>query len=267
MPLTSKVVLAELEAMAPLRLAESWDNVGLLVDPHEGEAPCERLLLTVDLTWPVFEEAVRQRSDLIVAYHPVIFRGVQRLRAQAPAERVIVAALRQGVIVYSPHTALDAVSGGMTDWLAVALGEGATRPIVPTAEDPAAGQGRLVELAEPLALDAAVSSIKAHLGLAHLRLASASRHAEGAPIRTLAVCPGAGGSVFEKVGDVDLLLTGELRHHDVLARAARGTSVVLCDHTNTERGFLPIFAERVRQRLPGLEVLVSSADRDPLVVS
>lgn len=266
MPLTSKAVLAELEAMAPLRLAESWDNVGLLVDPHGGDVPCERLLLTVDLTWPVFEEALRHRIDLVVAYHPVIFRGVQRLRAQVPSERVLVAALRQGVIVYSPHTALDAVSGGMTDWLASALGEGTTRPIVPTAEDPTAGQGRLVELAEPLGLDAAVSAIKSHLGLAHLRLATGTRHGAGEPIRTLAVCPGAGGSVFEKVSDVDLLLTGEMRHHDVLARAARGTSVVLCDHTNTERGFLPVLAERLRARLPEVEVLLSQEDRDPLAV-
>lgn len=266
MPLGAKAVLTELEATAPLRLAESWDNVGLLVDPHEEDVPCERLLLTVDLTWPVFEEALSRGADWVVAYHPLIFRGVQRLRAKAPSERVLVAALRRGIVVYSPHTALDAVRDGMTDWLASALGPGARTPILPAEGDPAAGQGRRVELATPLELGEATARIKAHLGLGHVRLAAASRHLAGEQIRTLAVCPGAGGSVFEKVSDVDLLLTGEMRHHDVLARAARGTSVVLCDHTNTERGFLPVYAERLRARLPGVEVLVSEEDRDPLAV-
>src|SRR5690606_5087407 len=97
--------------------------------------------------------------------------------------------------------------------------------------------------------DAALTALKGHLRLPQVRLAAATRHLEGEPIRTLAACPGAGGKLFESVRDVDLLLTGEMRHHDVLAHNARGTSVVLCDHTNTERGFLPVLAERLRRRL------------------
>jgi putative NIF3 family GTP cyclohydrolase 1 type 2 len=105
--------------------------------------------------------------------------------------------------------------------------------------------------------------IKAHLGLEHVRL---SRAETTDPISTFGVCPGAGGSVFEKLAAVDLLLTGEMRHHDVLARRARGTHVVLTDHTNTERAYLPHFAQDLAKACPGLSVYVSRADTDPLRV-
>lgn len=283
MPQTLEDLLAELEAVAPLHLAEAWDNVGLLLDPRGQDALCARLLLTIDYTWPVLEEAVEHGVDVVVAYHPVIFGGVRRLRHGVAGERLLLETLRRNIVVYSPHTALDAARDGMTDWLAQAIGPGSTRPIVPApprgtdvahlqpsgereGSPPAAreGQGRLVSLDTAVALDSALEALKSHLRLSQVRLAAASRHVEGEPIRTLAVCPGAGGKLFEGVRDVDLLLTGEMRHHDVLAHNARGTSVVLCDHTNTERGFLPVLAERLRQRLADVEVLVSQRDADPL---
>ena len=65
---------------------------------------------------------------------------------------------------------------------------------------------------------------------------------------------------------MDLLVTGELRHHDVLAWVARGTSVILTDHTNTERGFLGILGKRIEKALPGVRTLLSRRDRDPLVI-
>jgi dinuclear metal center YbgI/SA1388 family protein len=268
---TLRDVLAELERLAPLHLAESWDNVGLLLEPRSLDTACARVLLTIDLTRAVLEEARTFGADLVVAYHPVLFGGVKRLRRSVPAEELLLSALSAEITVYSPHTALDAVAGGMTDWLAAALGPGVRHVIVPASsagdlEVATSGQGRRVTLAQPLSLERAVANIKTHLGLSQLRLAAAARHQSGEEVRTLAVCPGAGGSVFERVGDVDLLLTGEMRHHDVLARVARGTSVVLCDHSNSERGYLPVWAADVAARLAGVEVRVAQTDRDPLEI-
>lgn len=258
-------VLAALERIAPLALAESWDNVGLLVDPAEHPS-FTRALVAIDLTERVLDEALAAQADLIVAYHPPLFSGLKRLRVGAPSERVVVRALVAGLTIYSPHTALDAARGGMTDWLVGALGEGVVAPIVPSSSGGGAsgeGAGRASVLAVPLSLDDAVQRIKAHLGLDFVRLAAPP---ELSSVRSIAVCPGAGGSVFEKVAHADLLLTGEMRHHDVLARVQRGSAVVLTDHTNTERGYLPVLARRLRDEAPGLEVLVSAADRDPLAI-
>lgn len=255
-------VLSVLGELAPLELAEDWDSVGLIVDarsPVVGEL--SRVFLTVDLTLETLEEACTGQAELIVAYHPPIFGGLKRLRRGVSAERLIVLAIERGLAIYSPHTALDAAEGGMAEWLAAACGAGPMRPIAVSTVRPDLGAGRIVTLEQPLALNEAVARIKRYLGLAQVRLATPD---PALLVRTLAVCPGAGGALFQALPHVDLLLTGEMRHHDVLARRALGTAVVLTDHTNCERGYLPVLAARLRAALPGLDVLVSSRDADPL---
>lgn len=255
-----QTLLSALESIAPTHLAESWDNVGLLVDPGE-KLEFERVCITVDLTTPVLEEALQAGADFIVAYHPPIFTGLKRLRLGQPKEEVVVRALRRGLTIYSPHTALDAVAGGMTEWLGRALGPGRMSPIAVHERDPRSGAGRLVRLDRPVSLERALQMTKAHLGLSQLRV---SRAEPERPITTVAVCPGAGGAVFERAPKVDLLLTGEMRHHDVLEWRARGTHVILTDHTNTERGYLPHLARDLVRACPGLDVQVSRQDADPL---
>jgi hypothetical protein len=133
--------------------------------------------------------------------------------------------------------------------------------------DPSAGSGREIELAQAIGIDELILRVKQHLGLERVRLAKSDEHARGAPISRIAACAGAGGSAFEGVHGADVFLTGEMRHHEVLARVAQGKSVILCGHTNTERGYLPRFRERLiaatRERI---EVRIASSDREPLCI-
>jgi putative NIF3 family GTP cyclohydrolase 1 type 2 len=127
--------------------------------------------------------------------------------------------------------------------------------------------GRRVDLEQPSSLEALLPVVKRQLGIWQVRVAAAERHLRGEPIRSAAVCAGAGGSVFEHCHDVDLLLTGEMRHHDILARVASGTSVILTDHTNCERGYLPNLAARLRSVFgEDVAVHVASSDKDPLSI-
>jgi dinuclear metal center YbgI/SA1388 family protein len=126
---TLSEVLALLERLAPLNLAEEWDNVGLLLEPSAAALrPIERVLLCIDLSERVLDEALVASADFLIAYHPPLFRAVKRLRASVAEERVLLRALEAGVAVYSPHTALDAAAGGVNDWLASAFGAGRSRP-------------------------------------------------------------------------------------------------------------------------------------------
>lgn len=263
-------VLASLEHLAPLRFAEPWDNVGLLLEPVPlASAPrLERVLLTIDLTEAVLDEANALGAGLIIAYHPPIFTGLKRLRMSEPGERVVVSCLARQISVFSPHTALDAAPGGVNDWLLDAFGPGSRRPCLPHPLDGSYGQGRELVLDEPIALNEAITRVKRHLGLRHVRVSSTSAHEGGAAlIRKLAVCAGAGGSVFEKLSGYDLYVTGEMRHHDVRERAAAGSSVLLCEHTHTERGYLRVLAERLSLALDGrARFEVSTCDHDPLSV-
>ena len=108
-------ILAALENIAPLRAAEAWDNVGLLCgDPKQHVT---RVMLTIDYTAAVAAEARDAACELIIAYHPPIFDGLKRISAGS----VIDDAIRRGVAIYSPHTALDIAEGGTNDMLADAL--------------------------------------------------------------------------------------------------------------------------------------------------
>jgi dinuclear metal center YbgI/SA1388 family protein len=109
-------VVSALEGIAPTRLAEAWDNVGLIAgDPAQAVS---KVLLTIDYTPDVAREAAAEKCDLVVAYHPPLFEAVKRVVAGS----LIFDAIRRGVALYSPHTALDVADGGTNDMLADVLG-------------------------------------------------------------------------------------------------------------------------------------------------
>lgn len=118
-------LLSILEDLAPTRYAEPWDNVGLLVgDPIQDIA---RLMLTIDYTPEVAAEAMHCACDVIIAYHPPIFEPLKRITSGS----LIYDAIRRGVAIYSPHTALDIADGGTNDMLADALGLEQRQPLRP----------------------------------------------------------------------------------------------------------------------------------------
>ncbi len=115
-----------METIAPLRFAEDWDKVGLQVGDL-GEQLRGPVLLTIDLSEQVLDEALAMQCGAIIAYHPPIFEPLSRLTSSTPRQRVVLRAARAGLAIYSPHTALDAIPGGITDWLCEGL-SGSTAP-------------------------------------------------------------------------------------------------------------------------------------------
>jgi len=109
--------------LAPKAFAESWDKVGLLVG--RTESPLRGpVLLTIDLTERVLDEAQSQNVSAIIAYHPPIWEPLARLTDESARQRIILRCVELGIAVYSPHTALDAAPGGVTDWLCEGLSGG-----------------------------------------------------------------------------------------------------------------------------------------------
>ncbi len=257
----NKMTLGEftecMQTIAPLRYAGEWDNVGLLIEPL-GTHAIERVLLTIDLTEDVVSEAVKMGAQAIVSYHPIMFSPIQSLSRSSHLDRTVMELVKNDIAVYSPHTALDAVPGGVNDWLATAVGIGRIEILQLTGD---VGPGRLVGLEEPVGLKVLEGRIKEFLGLSSLRTASASHGVKR--IERIALCAGAGGDVLRAV-HADLYLTGEMRHHDVLAATQNGVHVILCEHTNSERGYLPILAKRITEIIRGdVQIVTAKTDRDP----
>jgi dinuclear metal center YbgI/SA1388 family protein len=111
-------IIDAMEAIAPARFAESWDNVGLLAgDPRQDVSAG---ILTIDYTAEVADEAKKAGCDWVIAYHPPIFSPIKRLNAG----HLVFDAIRRGVAIYSPHTAWDVAPGGTNDFLADVVGVG-----------------------------------------------------------------------------------------------------------------------------------------------
>ncbi|KAL0984510.1 hypothetical protein UPYG_G00142420 [Umbra pygmaea] len=343
-----KEVLEVLDQLGPLSLAESWDNVGLLVEPIKCR-PIRTILLTNDLTDSVMSEAEAMNCDMIISYHPPLFRPMKRLVLKDWKQQLAIRAITAGIAVFSPHTAWDSVKGGLNDWLVGGVGSGKVSVLSQSVSSapkshrldftarsqeelntimaelkeinssvslqhnavrsesgvylvslicpdsalppsvqvllqhaassqslsilqaekpplPGHGQGRLSVLDEPITLAMAIKQMKSHLGLNHLRLALGARRTLESIVSTVAVCAGSGGSVLNGV-KADLYITGEMSHHEVLDAVAAGCSVILSEHSNSERGFLSVIRERLKVHLSdSVTVVLSQVDRDPLEV-
>ncbi len=188
--------------------------------------------------------------------HPTIGRAGRREQAAelrwetvCPAERLpdVLAAIRAAHRYETP--AIDAYR--LTD------------------APPAVGLGRVGRLARPVGREAMFGRIRAACGVRRFQVAAPPRPGKRRKVRTLAVGCGSCGSLFRRAvaAGADWYVTGELRHHDALAAAAAGMTVVCVGHSNSERLTLAPLAERLGAALPGLEVTVSAADEDPFITA
>jgi len=136
-----KDIAAEIEKIAPLKLAQDWDNVGLLIG--DGKRNVKNILLTIDVTGEVVAEAKRLKTDLIISYHPIIWDGLKQVTGEGPSG-VVYDLIRSGISVYSIHTALDSAIGGVNDGLAEIVGIVDGEPIGDYVENPAGDNYKLV---------------------------------------------------------------------------------------------------------------------------
>jgi dinuclear metal center YbgI/SA1388 family protein len=124
---------------APLTLAESWDNVGLLLG--NPEAPVSKVMTCLTITPESAAEAVAAQAQLIVSHHPILFKAIQRLTTATTEGRMLLSLLAANIAVYSPHTAFDNCRGGINDLLCQKLG---LEKVLPLKEAPGPRQFKVV---------------------------------------------------------------------------------------------------------------------------
>jgi dinuclear metal center YbgI/SA1388 family protein len=257
-------VVAEMEGLYDPSWAEPWDAVGLVCgDPAE---TVRRVLFAVDPVAAVVDEALEIDAQLLVTHHPLFLTAVHGVPADDPKGRVVHRLVRGGAALFVAHTNADRASGtGVSDALAAALGLTGTVPLEPVAPGSAQGLGRVGRLAGQPSLrefaEQAAAALPATAG--GVRVAGDP----GRPVRTVAVCGGSGGSLFEAAATAgaDVLLTSDLRHHFVSERQ-QSPGPAVCDvaHFATEWPWLPMAAEVLRRDLTGrVEVAVSRRRTDP----
>jgi dinuclear metal center YbgI/SA1388 family protein len=357
-----------MDAIAPVKLAQKWDHVGLVCGDQGDRV--RRVLLCIDLTQAVVDEAFARQCELVMAYHPPLFKPITALtRRTTGTESCVFQCIRKGVAVYSTHAALDAADGGTNDVLAGLAGVLKPAPLeyvdTPTraeykfvtfvpdealprvsealfkagaglignysncsfrshgqgtflggdATNPAVGRQGHLETVDEFRLECVVRDSELAYVVAALRsahpyeepafdiyplkppptdgmgrvgwlkktklgklAAHLKRVTEASCVqivgeqdnlvsRAIIVAGSAGSMPFAippERGDV--IITGEMRHHDSLTVLRRDTGAILLGHWASERPVLKPLASRLVSALPSIKVLISECDRDPLHV-
>ncbi|AOS65201.1 Nif3-like dinuclear metal center hexameric protein [Actinoalloteichus hymeniacidonis] len=218
-------VIKALELAYPPEYAEDWDAIGLVCgDPA---ATVERVLICVDPTEETVSEALERGVQLIIAHHPLMLRGVHGVPADQPKGRLIHRLLLGGCALYCAHTNADIAVPGVSDALAETIGlrvRSALRPH-PTATDatPLLGSGRVGELPETEPFSRFVRRVADALPATSWGVRGSGD--PDRPIRTVAVCGGAGDSYLGAAValGVDAYVTGDLRHHPAAEHGALAT--------------------------------------------
>ena len=253
-------VMDVMERIAPKRLAEEWDNPGLLVGSPDDEV--RRILVCLDVREETVKRAAAEDFQMIVAHHPVIFRGLKKLRTDLPDGRLLGGLLHAGVAVFAAHTNLDAAEGGVNDVLAARIGlEAGTIAPLGNAESLSESLGRVGKLSEPMEARAFAAQVKKGLGAKHVRFVSGGARS----VKKVGLCSGSGAEFIERAAllGCDAFVTGDVRYHDAQKAAALGIHVVDAGHFATEQPVVEILAARLAEELKGkAEVVTDDAARD-----
>lgn len=253
--------IAALERLAPLALAEEWDNVGLLAG--NPLAPLQRAMTCLTLTPDVAIEAIETGAQLVVTHHPLPFRPIAKLTTADTTGETLWRLAGAGIAVYSAHTAYDSCVGGVNDQLAEVFELTDTAPLQAATLPLEGGAGRIGICHAQKTLADLARTAESELGAHTPRLVGRPETVAG----RVAVACGSGGSLLDLAlgADCDTFVTGEASFHDCLKARTAGVGVVLLGHYASEHFALRTLAERLAAALPGVDISSSEAEQDPLV--
>ena len=247
-----------IEAFAPLSLQAHYDNAGLVV----GRATDQirgGVLLAVDVTEQVIDEAIELGCSLIITHHPIIFHPLKRLNSASVVERCVECAIKHDIALYACHTNLDSAPKGMSYRLGQMLGVEDMSILEPTVEG--AGYGVVGMLAEPMAVEAFFALLREKLGC------KAVRHSEVVKptIQRVAICTGSGRSLIDAAmaAEADVYITADLRYNDFMCGENR---MVLMDigHFESEFCAIRIIYDVLSKKMCNFAVRKSVCSRNPI---
>jgi dinuclear metal center YbgI/SA1388 family protein len=255
---TVAAVAAFLEQLAPFRLAEDWDNVGLLVGHRDRTVT--KLMTCLTVTPASAAEAVESGAELIVTHHPFPFAATKRLTADTTVGRMLLDLIAAHVAVFSAHTAFDSAGEGINQRLAAGLQLRGIAPLVPHAEGQ--GAGRYGWLANPLSLGQLAARLKQFLKIEQLQLVGNPQQT----IRTVAVACGAAGELLDaaRQNACDATVVGEARFHTCLEAEALGIGLLLPGHFASERFAVECLADVLARQFQDVQVWASRNECDPV---
>ena len=254
-------IVALIEEFAPLSLQESYDNSGLVVGRLDDEV--KGVLLAVDVTEEVLDEAEREGCDLIITHHPIIFTPLKRFNSASYVERCVERAIRKGIALYAAHTNLDSAPHGMSWQLGSMIGLDAMSVLEPRRDNADAGFGVVGTLARAEGVMAFMNRVKAIFEVGAVRYSDIP--AEDMMVRRVAICTGSGRSLIDAAmaAEADVYITADLRYNDFMCGENR---MILADigHFESEFCAINILDMVISKKMCTFAVRKSERSRNPI---
>lgn len=253
---------------APEEWAEPWDNVGLLLGNRNSKV--QRLMVTLDVTPDVVQEAIEKEVDMIISHHPLIFSPMKRIVYSDIEGRLIMDLISNNIAVYCAHTNLDMANGGVDDSLAKALKLKNVKKL--NQEDmlqSKPGFGRWGNLEIPMKLKDFVPFVAKALKSPRVEVIGMNEDKENKLIKTVALCAGSGSSFMKQAQRVgaDIFVTGEIKYHDALTADWLDIDIVTVGHFYSEIPVLNELIKHLQKAVDSLqykvEIFESEVERSP----
>ena len=244
-----KDVAEVMERFAPLSIQEGWDNSGLCIGSKD--APVSSVLLGLDCTPELVDEAIECGADMIITHHPLIFSGLKRISPDDRTGEAVIKAIRAGISIYAAHTNADKVIAGVSGAMAAKLG--LVNVTVLDEDGEGTGLGVVGDLPEPMSAADAAALVKERFSLKTLRM---SRPVDGM-ITRVAMCGGSGRSLIRTAvaSGAQLYLTGDISYHDFFT--PEGFMVMDVGHYESEIEIVDIFFSLLRKNFPTFAVRIT----------
>ena len=244
-----KDIIRVIEEFAPLSLQEGWDNSGLCIGSPEDVV--SSVLLGLDCTPELVDEAIACGADMIVTHHPLIFSGLKKISPDNPVGESVIKAIKAGISIYAAHTSADKVIAGVSGAMAARLGLEDVQILDEDGEG--TGLGVVGNLPEPLSSEEAVKLVKKSFGLKAMR---ASKPVDG-KISRVAMCGGSGGSLIGAAmkSGAQLYISGDISDHNFFTR--EGFMIMDIGHYESEIEIVDILFSLIKKNFPTFAVRIT----------
>lgn len=246
-------IMKKLEELSPRSFAEDWDNVGLLVGSKEKEV--HSVMLAVDATDAVIDQAILRDVDMLITHHPMIFSGLKQITDDNFVSRKVIKLIQHDISCYAMHTNFDVM--GMADEAADLMQLNNCQVLDITYEDDISkeGIGRIGQLFKTMTLEECAAYVKE---VFDLEVVSVYGEPE-TKIERAAIVPGSGADYLNKALSMgaDVMITGDIKHHTGLDAIEQGISIIDGGHFGLEKIFVPYVRAFLSREFPELSIQVA----------
>lgn len=243
-------IISILEEQSPEKFACDWDNVGLLVGDFEQEV--QKIYIALDATEETIAEAVKEKADLLLTHHPMIFRGLKKVNSHDFTGKRVIKLIENHISCYAMHTNFDVK--GMAELAAqkMSLTECQVLDITDQGEQGPEGIGRVGYLPEEISLETCIRQVKEAFAVDMVKVFGDLSQ----KVKRVAICPGSGKSVISCAlnAKAQVLITGDIDHHEGIDAASQGLAIIDAGHYGIEKLFIPFMVQYLEKHTEGIEI-------------